>query len=220
MNVISSGNLKKESNSSGTYTIVIDDFKKKVAKSAVGERSTTEEFCINWSKFSIRLYITGDKENQGYLSLFLHNKSDWMIRARFEVSVKVMGREGGVLKDNLHYCFKDEVFCSLGAFERVYQPKAQPKENQWGWKKCLPHSRCVPGDLLSPDGSLTIQVKINLLGENCPGGIQDQSGLKVNLDKLDKKLTGIKSKLDTELPEIKSKLRKIESVVEGIQGGL
>ena len=43
---------------------------------------------------------------------------------------------------------------------------------------------------------MTIQVKIELLGENCPGGIQDKS----------------------ELTEIKSRLRKIESVVEGIQG--
>ena len=39
-------------------------------------------------------------------------------------------------------------------------------------------------------------MKINLLGENCPGGIQDQSGMK--------------HKLDTELTEIKAKLRKIE----------
>ena len=73
-------------------------------------------------------------------------------------------------------------------------------------------------------------MKINLLGENCPGGIQDQSGLKDNLDKLakeltgiksklDKELTGIKSKLDTQLPEIKSKLSKIESDVAGLQGG-
>ena len=60
-------------------------------------------------------------------------------------------------------------------------------------------------------------MKIGLLGENCPGGIQDQSGLK---HKLDTELTSIKSKQDRELTEIKSKLRKIESVVEGIQGGL
>ena len=92
MNVISSGNLKKESNSSGTYTIVIDDFKKKLDKSAVGEGSTTEEFHVNWSKFSIRLYIAGqNEETRGHLSLYLNNESDWTVRAKFEVSVKVMG---------------------------------------------------------------------------------------------------------------------------------
>ena len=68
----------------------------------------------------------------------------------------------------------------------------------------------------------TIQVKINLLGEICLGGIQDQSELKVKLDKLEKELTSIKSKQYKESTEIKSRLRGIESVVVGmrIQSGL
>ena len=57
MNVISSGYLKEESNSSATYTIVIKDFQEKLAKSSVGEKSTSEVFNVNWSKFSINLYI-------------------------------------------------------------------------------------------------------------------------------------------------------------------
>ena len=91
MNVISSGSLKEESNSSATYSIVIKDFPEKLAQSAVGEKSTSEEFSINWSKFAIKLYIAGlNEESQGYLSLFLYNESDWMVRARREVSVEVM----------------------------------------------------------------------------------------------------------------------------------
>ena len=97
MNVISSGSLKEESNSSATYTIVIKDFQEKLAKSAVGGNSATEEFSINWSKFSIKLYIAGQNEaSQSYLSLFLRNESDWMVRAGFEFSVKVMGGGGGI----------------------------------------------------------------------------------------------------------------------------
>ena len=96
MNVISSSYLKKEGNSSAsaTYIIVIKDFKKKLAKTAVGKRSSsTEEFYVNWSKFSILLYIDGWKEeSKGNLSLFLYNRSDWMVRGRFEVSVKVMNK--------------------------------------------------------------------------------------------------------------------------------
>ena len=53
---------------------------------------------------------------------------------------------------------------------------------------------------------MTIQVKIDLLGENCSGGIQDQTGLKHKLDEQDAKL----DRQDTELSEIKSKLMKIE----------
>ena len=67
---------------------------------------------------------------------------------------------------------------------------------------------------MSPDETLTIHVKIYLLGENYHGGIQDQSGLKHKLDKLDMELTEIKSKQDKESTEIKSKMRKIESVVD------
>ena len=224
-NAISHGNLRQESNSSATYTIVIKDFPEKLAKSAVGEKSTSEEFDINWSKFSIKLYIAGvNEESQGHLSLFLYNESDWMVRAKFGVSVKVMGGVGRgyltsiiyliVKNNNLHCCFKDEVFVGNSAFGKVYQLKDQGKNDNWGWTKCLPHSRCVPGDLLSPDETLTIHVKIYLLGENYPGGIRDQSGLKHKLDKLDMELTEIKSKQDKESTEIKSKMRKIESVVD------
>ena len=113
-----------------------------------------------------------------------------------------------VLRSNLHCRFKGIVFGSSKAFGKVYQTRVNRGKDdnsgfvEWGQLKCIPHSRCVPADLLSPKGSLFIQVKIDLLGENCPGGIQDQSGLKHKLDKLDK--------LETELTGIKSKLRKIE----------
>ena len=91
MNVISSGKLKEESISSATYTIVIKDFRKKLAAATVGESSTTEKFSVNWSKFYIELYIAGeDEESQGYLGLFLYNRSAWMVRARYDVSVKVI----------------------------------------------------------------------------------------------------------------------------------
>ena len=90
MNVISRGYLTEESCSSAIYTIVINDFKKKLAIATVGEVSTTEEFSVNWTKFEIRLYIAGEREqDKGYVSLFLYNGSDWMVRASGEVSVKV-----------------------------------------------------------------------------------------------------------------------------------
>ena len=91
MNVISSGELKEESISSATYTVVIKDFKKKLAEATVGEFSTTEEFSVNWTKFNFCLYIAGEREkDKGYLSLFLYNGSDWMVRVRQEISVKVI----------------------------------------------------------------------------------------------------------------------------------
>ena len=101
---------------------------------------------------------------------------------------------------------------SSAEFGLVCRPKDEPK-SAIGRGKCIPLSRCVVGDLLSPEGALTIQVKIDLLGENCPGGIQEQTGLKHKLDKQDTQLKKLETKLDkqdTELADIKSKLRKIE----------
>ena len=70
-------------------------------------------------------------------------------------------------------------------------------------RKCIPHSRCVVGDLLSPEGALTIQVKIDFMGQNCPSGIQD----KTKLDKLDNKV----DKLDTKLVKLDTKMDKHNS---------
>ena len=81
----------EDSISSGTYTIVIDDFRQKLARAAVREYSTTQEFTVNWTKFYIMLYIAGrNGDSQGYINLFLHNRSDWMVRASREASVKVI----------------------------------------------------------------------------------------------------------------------------------
>ena len=94
MNMMSSGELKEESISSATYTIVIEDFKKRLAKAIVGEYSVTDEFYVNWSKFCIELYLAGEVRHRrvrdASLSLCLSNRSDWMVRARQEISVKVI----------------------------------------------------------------------------------------------------------------------------------
>ena len=106
MNVISSGSLKEETNSSATYTIVIKDFTEKLSQASVGEGSNTELFNINWSKFSVNLFIAGrNEESQGYLSLFLYNERNWMVRARREVSVKVMDWWGGVFYRSMYIIY-------------------------------------------------------------------------------------------------------------------
>ena len=57
MDVISSGYLKEESFSLATYTIIIKNFRGKLARTPAGD---------------------GD-ESKGYLSLFLFNRNDWMV---------------------------------------------------------------------------------------------------------------------------------------------
>ena len=89
MDIISSGNLNKESVSSAIYTIVIDDFKEKLDVATMLQ-FCTEEFSMSNSDFLIVINITnGDKESEGYLGLFLCNQSNWIVRANMEISVKV-----------------------------------------------------------------------------------------------------------------------------------
>ena len=93
--------------------------------------------------------------------------------------------------------------------------------NSMGNDCCIPHSRCNVGDFLS-DGSLIIQVKIDLLEENCQN-CQDQTGLAHKLDEHDMGLSEIKSKLDkqnTELSEMKSKLDKQNTELSKIKNRL
>ena len=94
--------------------------------------------------------------------------------------------------------------------------------NSMGNDCCIPHSRCNVGDFLS-DGSLIIQVKIDLLEENCSDSIKDQTGLDHKLDEHDMGLSEIKSKLDkqnTELSEMKSKLDKQNTELSKIKNRL
>ena len=51
------------------------------------------------------------------------------------------------------YCLKGKVFKSGAKFGLVCDPKDEPKA-AFGHRKCIPLSRCVVGDLLSPEGSL------------------------------------------------------------------
>ena len=96
MSVISRGYLTEESRSSAIYTIVVDDFKKKLAKATVGEGRKTEEFSVSGSKFLIQLYIAGiDSSVKRHIGLVLYNKSDRKVWIRKEISVKVNKKKKG-----------------------------------------------------------------------------------------------------------------------------
>ena len=87
MKVISSVDLIEESNSSATFTIVIDDFQKKLAEATVGIKSDEEEVYVNWTKLNLVLFIA-DRKGRG-VGIFFQNRSDRMVRARYEISVQV-----------------------------------------------------------------------------------------------------------------------------------
>ena len=130
MNIISNQYLREEKKGSAVYTIEIRNFLRKLSQCRVGSKVSTEMFYVNLSKFSIDLYIAGDRA-EDHLSIFLTHHSDWMVRARADVSVK------------------HEVQCSTVKAGTVFQPQTMRlAERSLGWSKCVPHCRCTTGDLI------------------------------------------------------------------------
>ena len=97
---------------------------------------------------------------------------------------------------------------------------ADNSENSLGWPNCIPLWRCINNDLLSHDGILTIQVLVDVLAQNavgCRGGVQKQlstlNKTQEQLSAMREEMSGLKRKLeaqDTELRELKSKVRQVE----------
>jgi len=190
MKMISMEKLTEESSNSATYVIEIQDFRKKLVMAQLGKEVNTKEFYINWSSFKIGLYIAGEsRSSKDHLGVSITNCSDWMVRARREISVK------------------NEVFSSSKEAGVVLKSK----NGRLGRSNCVPHNRCTTGDLLSHDGTLTLTVKVELLAENIPGG-RDDGGVQRQLQDTNEQLSGLKRKLDCqdiELANLKFKVKML-----------
>ena len=224
MNIISNQYLREEKKGSAVYTIEIRNFLRKLSQCRIGSKVSTEMFYVNLSKFSIDLYIAGDRV-EDHLGIFLTHHSDWMVRARADVSVK------------------HEILRSTIKAGTVFHPQNKGlSERSLGWTNCVPHSRCTTEDLLSPNGSMILEVRVveimanngiddgtirkeleelrkNLaLQEKVTVGLRNDlnklSGLQQKLDQEEKQSAGLKHKLasqETELTLVKTKLQKLET---------
>ena len=107
---------------SGTYRIEISNFLNKWYDAQKGQEVSTKKFFLNWSEFSLKLYMRGDDQSEDeHLSLFLVNHSDWMVRA--ELGVHVKGRYP------LSICLPGHVLKSLNADSGI----------SCGWHNCVPN---------------------------------------------------------------------------------
>ena len=128
MNIISNQYLRDEKKGSAVYTIEIRNFLRKLSQCRVGSKVSTEMFYVNLSKFSIDLYIAGDRE-EDHLSVFLTHHSDWIVRARADVSVK------------------HEVLRSTVKAGTVFQPQTMRlAESSLGWSKTKTKLRTLERD--------------------------------------------------------------------------
>ena len=224
MNVISNQYLREEKKGSAVYILEIRNFLRKLSQCRVGSKESSEMFYVNLSKFSIDLYIAGDRV-EDHLSIFLTHHSDWMVRARADVSVK------------------HEVLRSTVKAGTVFHPQNTGlSDRSLGWSKCVPHSRCTVEDLLCPNGSMILEVKVveimadngadngpirkeleelqknfvvqEMRNEDLRNDLNKLSGLKQKLEQEEKQSAGLKHKLasqETELSLVKTKLQKFET---------
>ena len=120
MNIISNQYLREEKRGSAVYIIEIRNFLRKLSQCRIGSKVSTEVFYVNLSKFSIDLYIAGDRV-EDHLSIFLTHHSDWMVRARADVSVK------------------HEILRSTVKAGTVFSPQSTGlSERSLGWSNCVP----------------------------------------------------------------------------------
>ena len=219
MSVISM-HLKDVERTSATCVIDIKDFRQKLAETQYGESVSTEKFYINRSKFSLIILIAGDtKKSEDYISLYMVNHSDWMVRFASTVSVK----NEVFMKSPISYSRGSPIYPNDQS-----NPNKNVYSSPFWWYKCVPHSRCIIGDLLSKDGTLTIEVRLEILTEKIPMEEEDELTKKMT------KIINLKRKLDvqeseqssvkTELSSAKTKPRDLgldghhDSLFRGTEG--
>lgn len=181
--------IEDENKSSVSYVIKIEKFRKTCSKVTAGEAICSMKFFINWSEFSVDLYVGYEVDDQDHLGVFVTNHSDWMVRARSSVTA-------------------GNPICSMRKFSREKVLKSRTgkmSERSVGWYECVPLSRCTTKDLLTKDGTLQIKVKVELLAENFPGG-RGHNDVQLELEL---------SEVKTQLSVIKAQLRQVEAKVGG-----
>ena len=133
-----------------TYIIEINSLQQKLKDAKTGEMIETGVFSISWSTFKVGVFLRGaDQDSRDHLSVYLYNESDWLVKAEYQVRVR------------------NQSFWSSSV--KVFEPRRKSR-NAWGQPRSIPHSRCKQDDLLTPSGSLIIEIKVNLLDELVVGG--------------------------------------------------
>ena len=170
-NEISHQRIENKGKSMIDYVIEIENFNLTMINVDAGVRIPSKTFLVNWSEFSVDVKKV-DQKRKEKLSVFLTNHSDWMVRAKSSLSVG-----------------DSSLYRSSG--ERLWKAGAERFTGK------IPISRCTTKDLLTPDGSLKIRVRIELHAENFPGGSHDKENqLELKLHDVEARLLQVEAKVD------------------------
>jgi len=170
--------LLKTSENSIKYIIDIQNFDKKIKTFRVGRQIYSKDFKIGRSTFFISIQPAGySKEDDDYVSIFVHNRSDWRVKATATISIP------------------DRGFATKELDADYFQPY-NSKRDAWGFRQFVHHNRCNRDDLLSNCGVLTLQVDVELLEEEV---LQNRDLTKENTiercEKLEKTVNDLKNNI-------------------------
>lgn len=133
-----------------TLVIEINNLRQKLKNAKTGEKMETGVFSISWSSFKVGLFLRGaDEDSRNHLSVYLYNESDWLVKAQYDIRVRNQSFWSSTVK--------------------VFEARRKSR-NAWGQPRSIPHSRCKQEDLLTPSGSLIIEIRVNLVDELVAGG--------------------------------------------------
>merc|ERR1712013_450742 len=134
----------KTSENSIKYMIDIEKFDKKIKSFRNGREIHSKNFKLGRSTLCIKIYPAGNNaESKGFVSVFIHSRSEWRIKARATVSIE----------DSTYFSEEMEDFY------------LHPMKG-FGFPTLIPHDRCTRDDLLFEScGMLRLQVELELLHE-------------------------------------------------------
>ena len=175
-------------------TIIIFDVKTKLKMASPGKLEVASKFFLDDFFFKIHLYLNND----GHISVYLVNGTDQKVRARLEVLAA--GKHGVIpLQD---------------AREDLYWEKQAPlTQRRFGWSRCIPHERCVAGEILDESGDLYMKVRVKITDRNIPSTNFEEQLLDLK-EKMDGQIAGLKRKLEyqqREINHLKMKMIKLDT---------
>jgi len=158
------GILKEKS----IITMDVGKMDEKIKSFQPGSKISSKDFKIGMSTFCIDVYPGGfNGENDKFVGLFLVNKSGWRVKVKGSFAIP-----------------QTDISRALAPVV-VIKSRLGRKAGDWGFKKMIPHYRCVKGDLLSEIGTLTFDVSVELIGEELLHGDPPKEHMIERLEKLE-----------------------------------
>ena len=167
------------------YTVVVENFRQKIATFKAGRSIWSKDFKVGRSVFYLSINPSGDKRDSTDVGVYLHNRSNWDV-------------------------FADVKF-EVGDCKRELSSQRFSANSAWGFSEMAPHDRCNNEDLLS-DGRFQLEVFIDVVDEEVLPNhdIEDEAVSKMK-SHVNERFEAMKKMMENKFTKIDQRLAKIEA---------